>query len=177
MSLTLNPDHALLADVAFAVPQEDIAEVEVCLGANDAFTRGLSGAGVPCVLYPRLREGGVLGCGAHAGLVVELDFDALVDAGADLDALWCALGANKGLYADPDCGGDAACKECILQGTPDARFGDDDPADWIPEDDEEGFRGRLFPLLPADERGPCWSCVTAINEAMAAAVQPEEIEG
>jgi hypothetical protein len=174
MSLTLPPNHRLFEDLG--IDFGDATEVEVCLGANPACARHLSGAGIPCVLYPRNPDGTVQGTGAHAGFVAEFDFHALTEAGADEDALWFALDARKGLYLDED--DEPVCGECVLTAYPDARL-EGQEGDWEEDEDEpDGYRGQLYRLLPADKQGPCHCCCQMISESMEASAQAAaEAEG
>jgi hypothetical protein len=80
----------------------------------------------------------------------------MIRATQEARATWHGQPPQAARYRDSHTG-DRMCKLCIAENDSLPRFGDDNPIDWYLDDQGEP-EGRLYPLLPEGERGPCGWC-------------------
>lgn len=95
---------------ALDLDQEETPSVDLALGAIDACSRHLYGIGPRLVLYPRTREGKILGTGAHPGFVRECTESEAIDLGFTSEEIFASAGANDA-YQHDDQG--PCCGECL----------------------------------------------------------------
>jgi hypothetical protein len=117
------------------------SEIRVSLGCANGLEREAEGDGMICVATPVYKTGGLAGTGAHAGFVVRLPFDALVEGGFSEDQIWLNQGANEATHEDEH---GPVCDECLTAA------------------------GELEGAKEIDESGrACWSCSQMIEESNA----------
>jgi len=121
---------------------EKYSEIRVSLGCARGLEHEADGAGVICVATPvYVSNGRLAGTSAHAGFVVRLPFDALVEGGFSENEIWLSQGANEATRIDET---GPVCKDCCLAAMP---------------------REEMEALQETDESGQaCWSCSQMIRE-------------
>lgn len=139
--ITLPASHAVFTDNGFnwarvGVPED--AQVDIHFGINAAFQRQLQGDGdVACWCVARGSDGKFPGMANSPGFVLNLDYDALVEAGADADEILISQGCNA---ADREDDNGPVCSECLSAA---------------------GERGRKLRLKGTHV---CWSCAQSWHE-------------
>src|SRR5678816_4431339 len=138
MEKTLNPQHILFEDWRNLDQYESI---RVTLGCNPAVAREAEGEGVTCVAFPKYKNGGFAGTGGHAGFVVCLPFDGLVEAGFTTNEIYFSEGARIGTHIDHEYDNAPVCEDCILAAG--------------------SLKGYKKIKNPSE---PCWSCCQMLEE-------------
>lgn len=114
------------------------ATVEIHFGINPAFQRQLQGDGhVACWCVARRPDGKIAGTASSPGFCLQLDYNLLVEHGADEDEILISQGCNRADRRDEE---GPVCSKCLAAA------------------------GEKAPKLKGKKKRVCWSCAQSWHE-------------